>query len=681
MQNLVITGKGQELTAKLIAGTSTATFTKIATSSYDYSSATLENVTELYDIKQTALVSKVSRTDTTIVEVLAKIDNTNLESGYYVKALGLYAKGSDGVEILFGISIETDNPDYMPPQSGTTVSGISYRLNTKVDNSNQVTIEVNPAASPTMEQFEGLEQVIDTHAGTGVYGSDGVHGFRYYNDTLQVKNEEGSWVDIETGGGGISPSNVKYVKVKTGNGKLTLYWSDPGNTVVEGQTLCTWKGTKLVQKAGSYPTSVKDGTLLLDNQTLDAYKTNGYEINGLTNGTTYYFALFPYADTGATNISEENRLSGTPQPYKKMTVRIDLSNSNPATCSTYADDAVDMTAGSSEWDDFFGHYPVLFKDGAEVGKLNPDNFAQFEDGTAADITSGNAGDVMIAYPRRGLTISISGTTLEISMTDDPDNVDFEYNAHTRGSIAKDVFYLGAYKGCVVSSKLRSLSGKTITANQTIGTFRTQAQANGTGYEQSGFYQLIFRQCMYLLKYKNLNSQATVGYGYVLSSHSAAIATGGTEAWGMDCELIKATNPSYMTDQNHHVKCFGLEDFWGNIWEWIDGCVTNSTRNILTGNDNFNDSGSGYTDNGQGATANIGNYMSKPQGTTKTGFLAKEVNGSESTYFCDYAYLSASCVAKFGGGWAYVADAGAFRLGVHYAASISGAAVAARLMFL
>ena len=344
-------------------------------------------------------------------------------------------------------------------------------------------------------------------------------------------------------------------------------------------------------------------------------------------------------------------------------------------------DAVGMTAGSSEWDDFFGHYPVLLKNGLEVGKLNPNNFAQFEDGTTADITSGNAGDVMIAFPRRGLTISTSGSTLTISMTDDPDNVDFEYNAHTRGSTAKDVFYLGAYKGYVASSKLRSLSGKTITANQTIGTFRTQAQANGSGYEQSGFYQLIFRQCMYLLKYKNLNSQTAVGYGYVLSSHNAAIATGGTEAWGMDCELIKATNPSYMTDQNHHVKCFGLEDFWGNIWEWIDGCVTNSTRNILTGNDNFNDSGSGYTDNGQGATANIGNYMSKPQGTTKTGFLAKEVHGSEYTYFCDYARLYASCVAKFGGGWVNAAAAGAFRLYVNDAASDSGAIIAARLMYL
>ena len=682
MQNLVVTSKGHELTAKLLAGTSTATFTKIAASDYDYSGVSLEHVTELYDIKQTALVSKVLRTDTAMVQVLAKLDNTGLTSDYYVRALGVYAVDSDGTEILFGISIETDplNLDHMPIQVGNIISGIDYVLNVQVDNSDQVTIELNPAASPSMSQFEELERVIDTHTGKGVYGSDGVHGFRYHNDTLQVKNDEGSWVDIETGGG-ISPSNVIDAKVKTGNGKLTLYWSDPGNTVVEGQTLCTWKGTKLVQKAGSYPTSVKDGTLLLDNQVLDAYKTTGYEINGLTNGTTYYFALFPYADTGATNISEENRLSGTPQPYKKMTVQIDLSNSNPATCITYADDAVGMTAGSSEWDDFFGHYPVLLKNGLEVGKLNPNNFAQFEDGTTADITSGNAGDVMIAFPRRGLTISTSGSTLTISMTDDPDNVDFEYNAHTRGSTAKDVFYLGAYKGYVASSKLRSLSGKTPTASQTIGTFRTQAQANGSGYEQSGFYQLIFRQCMYLLKYKNLNSQVAVGYGYVLSSHNAAIATGGTEAWGMDCELIKATNPSYMTDQNHHVKCFGLEDFWGNIWEWIDGCVTNSTRNILTGNDNFNDSGSGYTDNGQGATADIGNYMSKPQGKTKTGFLAKEVNGSESTYFCDSAYLYASCVAVFGGHWNDAAGAGAFQLNVNAAASYSNAGVAARLMYL
>lgn len=530
----------------------------------------------------------------------------------------------------------------------------------------------------TAEKVENWDEAVETktnleaHTNNMISSETGVHGMRYFNDTLQVQNEDNEWIDIETGGsgGGIAPNNVSDIKIKTGNTKLTITWSDPSDTIIEGQTLSAWKGTKLVQKVGSYPENPKDGTLLLDNQVRDKYKTNGFEVTGLTNGETYYFALFPYSDTGATNLNTANRISGTPQAYRKMTAVIDLSNSNPATSVTYADDAAGMTKGSADWDDFLGHYPVLLKNGVEVGKLNRNNFAQFEDGSAADITSGNAGDVMIAFPRRGVKISTSGNILTISMTDDPDNSDFTYYAHTRGTTRKEVFYLGAYKGYVASSKLRSLSGKTPTASQTIDTFRTQAHANGTGYEQSGFYQLIFRQCMYLLKYKNLDSQSALGQGYV--GGSAAVNTGATNTSGMDYGTTSTTT---------QMKLFGLEDFWGNIWEWIDGIVTDSTRNILTATDSFNDSGSGYKNQGQGATSNIGNYMSKPQGKSETGFLAKEVNGSQSTYFCDYAILYASCVASFGGGWSDGAMAGAFRLYVADAASYSYAYVAARLMFL
>ena len=682
MNDLVITAAGQQLMARMIAGTSTATFTKIQTSDHDYSGATLEDLTSLSDVKQTALVSKVERTDTTLVEVMAAIDNALIETGYYVKALGLFAKDSDNVEILYAVSIDTTNPDYMPAYGGKTVTGISYRLNTKVDVSSQVTIEVNPAATPTIEEVDAIDVKIDTHAALSIYSEDGVHGLRYYNDELAVYDTEThEWVAIETGGGGVSPSNVTGLAVKTGNTKLTIKWSDPGDTIIEGQTICTWAGTKLVMKAGAYPTSVKDGTVVVDNKVLDAYKNNGYEINGLTNGTTYYFQLFPYADTGAVNNNVANRITGTPQAYRTMTVKIDQSNSNPATCCTYDDDATGMTAGSSDWDDFFGHYPCMLNNGVEGVKLNPDNFAKDVDGNNVDITSGSAGDVMIAFPRRGLKISTSGSVVTISMTDDPDAEGFEYNAHTRGSTAKDVFYLGAYKGYESSSKLRSLSGKTITASKTIGAFRTSAQANGSGYEQSGFYQLIFRQAMYVLKYKNLDSQSTIGQGYVKSTHSAAIATGGSEAYGMDSEIIRSSTPSHMTDQEHHVKLFGLEDFWGNIWEWIDGLVTNSTRNILTANSSFNDSGSGYTDNGQGASADIGGYMNKVQGGTKTGFIAKEVSGSASTYYTDDGTLYAGKVAKFGGSWDNDAFAGAFLLNVNAASSASDAGIAARLMYL
>lgn len=672
MQDLIITSKGQELMAKMIAGTSTATFTKICTSDYDYSNTNLEELLQLYDIKQEALVSKVSRTDLTLVEVLAAINNSTLTTGYYVRGLGLYAKDSDDNEILYGISIESQNPDYMPAFGGKTVSGISYKLNTKVDNSEQVTLEINPAATPTIEQVESVQRNLNTHTDKTVNGENGVHGLRFFNDVLQFYNEETeSWVDIETsGGGGIAPSNAVDPKIKVGNGKLTISWGDPGDTIIEGQTICTWKGTKLVQKVGAYPENIKDGTVLVDNQVLDTYKTNGFVINGLTNGTTYYFALFPYSDKDAVNENEANRLIGTPQPYRIMTVKIDLTNSNPSSSITYADDAVGMTPGSSDWDEFFGHYPVLFKNGVEVGTLKKTNFAQFEDGSTADITSGSAGDVMIAFPRRGVKITTVGNTLTISMTDDPENPDFEYLAHTKGSTYKDKFYLGAYKGYLDGTKLRSLSGKAPTATQTIGTFRTQAKANGTGYEQSGFYQLTFRQSMYLLKYRNLDSQTAVGRGNVDSS--ALINTGGTNTKGMDWGE---------TTGKLQMKLFGLEDFWGNIWEWIDGLVTNSTRDILTATTNFNNDGTGYTNNGQGATADIGNYMSKPQGTTKTGFIAKEVSGSATTYFCDYAYLYASRVAIFGGDWSNGSNAGAFRLYVNYSADYSTAYFAARLMYL
>ena len=675
MNDLVITAQGQQLMARMIAGTSTATFTKIQTSDHDYSGATLEDLTSLSDVKQTALVSKVERTDTTLVEVMAAIDNALIETGYYVKALGLFAKDSDNVEILYAVSIDTTNPDYMPAYGGKTVTGISYRLNTKVDVSSQVTIEVNPAATPTIEQVDAIDVKIDTHAALSIYSENGVHGLRYYNDELAVYDTEThEWVAIETGGGGVSPSNVTGLSVKTGNTKLTVKWSDPGDTIIEGQTICTWAGTKLVMKAGAYPTSVKDGTVVVDNKVLDAYKTNGYEINGLTNGTTYYFQLFPYADTGAVNNNVANRITGTPQAYRTMTVTIDKTNSNPATCCSYADDAVGMTAGSSDWDDFFGEVPVLLNSsGTELGNLKVSDYSKYEDGTSAPITTvGN--DVMVKFPKRGLKISTSGNTVSISMTDNPDaeSDGFKYYAHSYGANNNcDAVYVGAYKGYVSSSKLYSSSGKTPTGNQTIGTFRTQAEARGSSYEQMTFYVRTFLVAAYLLKYKNLDSQTAVGRGYV-DGNSAPTTTGQTNTKGLDWGESTGKYQS---------KCLGIEDLWGNMHEWFDGIFSNSTRNILTAttNSSMNDTGSGYTDQGQGATADIGNYMNEVQGTTEKGFVAKAVSGSATTYFCDSSNLYASKLAC-GGGYCSDSDcAGVFFCNVTYSASHASASIGGRLI--
>lgn len=334
--------------------------------------------------------------------------------------------------------------------------------------------------------------------------------------------------------------------------------------------------------------------------------------------------------------------------FKVMTAVIDTSDSNPATCVAYADDAVNMTAGSSAWDEFFGHYPCILHNGVELGKLSPSDFAQYENGDSAPITTlGN--DVMIAFPRLGVRITTENNKIIVSMTNELNNPDFKYYAHSRGDVAKDVFYLGAYKGHVSNGKLYSVSGKRAEVGRQIKNFRICAHDRGSGYEQSGFFQVLFRQCMYILKYKNLNSQDTIGKGY--TGGSAKHDTGITNTKGMDYgSITSATEP---------VKLFGLEDFYGNIWEFVDGIVTDANRNILTATDNFNDSGSGYTNQGQGATSNIEGYIKAPQGTTETGFLIKTNGGSETTYFCDNAYLVASSIGALGGSFADGSKSGVF----------------------
>jgi len=517
------------------------------------------------------------------------------------------------------------------------------------------------------------QTAITTLANKSVVGTDGVHGLRYKDDKLQVYTGA-EWEDTKAGAQ-IPLADCTDISITVGNGQLTLKWKDPVDLVISGATVAEWAHTKLVRKVGSYPTNETDGTLVMTNSVRNQYQSNGYVDTPLTNGTTYYYKLFPVTKDNAVTMGGANNISATPQSYKTFGVSIDLSNSNSLSAVTYTDDAVGMTPGSSAWESqpiFKDIKPCMLKNGVVQYYLNPENFAQKADGSAADITSGDAGDVMIEFPKTGFQISTVSNTLTVKITDDPAKAGFKYYAHTRVTEGdRNKLYIGAYKGSNVSSKLRSLSGKAPHANETIGQFRIKAQANGAGYDQFTFYPMTLIQCLFIVRFKSLDSQTALGRGYV-DGNSAAINTGGTNAKSMFYGE---------TGGKLQMKCFGIEDLWGNVFDWIDGLFSNASWNILTAFQNFNDTGSGYTDRGQGATANIGNYMSKPQGTSERGFIAKEVAGSSSTYFADAASLSAGSLPLFGGSWDSAAYAGVFRLYVSYSASIVSASIGGRLMYL
>ena len=131
MDNIVLTEKGLALRDKLNAGQTTATFTRFCTSSAEYDQSELGVLTELKDSKLESTVTNLEiREDHTMV-ISGAVDNKSLEEGYYITLIGLYAKETDGEEILFAVS-KVSSPMYMPEKSGA-LSGMSIRFSVKIE--------------------------------------------------------------------------------------------------------------------------------------------------------------------------------------------------------------------------------------------------------------------------------------------------------------------------------------------------------------------------------------------------------------------------------------------------------------------------------------------------------------------------------------------------------------------
>ena len=355
-----------------------------------------------------------------------------------------------------------------------------------------------------------------------------------------------------------------------------------------------------------------------------------------------------------------------------MTVKINLNNSNPANCGSYADDASTMSSWKdvAAWQEFFGYRPCLFKDGKVVGYLNPNDFTKFENRTNADITSGNAGDVMIQFPRRGVRISKSGKVVTVSMTDNPNDSSFKYYAHQRGSVNKDYFYLGVYSGYVTEGKLRSLSGKYPTTNTSLVDFDTYGKANGTGYGCIGYYQWLFLQVMYVLQFKgNLDSQSTIGVGHV---------------YDYDVTISGRSNVKGMIYGDHDVvKLFGIEDIWGNCDQVLNNYYVDGNYHIRTTTDDTITDVYEYTDLGSyGGLDMSSGHPTDCMGTTEAGFTGTygSYNGSRTTYFCDEASFLSNRVPVVEGN-AIGTSSGLFDFCIHCYHDVSSNYECSRLGYL
>lgn len=124
------------------------------------------------------------------------------------------------------------------------------------------------------------------------FGKTEAGDYGYYEDGSEELTPFGSGGS----GNGIPLAQPSGVSLTNMDESVVIKWTDPSDTVLEGITLAKWAGTLIVRKEGSAPVSKTDGVAVLDSRVRDQYKTTGYTDRGLTNGTEYYYGIFPYTE-------------------------------------------------------------------------------------------------------------------------------------------------------------------------------------------------------------------------------------------------------------------------------------------------------------------------------------------------------------------------------------------------
>ena len=162
-KSTILTKKAHALMAKLTVGTAEMSFTKLKSSSHDYSSLTssqLEGLTGIEDIKQEVSVSEVKIVNDASVKVCGVFLNTELSQGYYMKTVALYADDPDEGEILYSITVANES-DWMPPYNSINSASATFDLLTIISNADNVSIDVDPGAVVNISQFNEFKENVN----------------------------------------------------------------------------------------------------------------------------------------------------------------------------------------------------------------------------------------------------------------------------------------------------------------------------------------------------------------------------------------------------------------------------------------------------------------------------------------------------------------------------------------
>ena len=294
--------------------------------------------------------------------------------------------------------------------------------------------------------------------------------------------------------------------------------------------------------------------------------------------------------------------------------------------------------------------------------LHPTNSNFKADGSPSVLT-GADGNVMVEIPKFYMKIETVGNVDKFSISLTPD-------AGYTAAFNTDYAYYRAYEGINVGGVLKSISGVTPTASQTIATFRTQAMANGAGWHLSDWRILTAIRMLCYIEFADFKITKYLGTGNDTGT-DYGITTGQSNTLGN-----RSSSP---TNNDMFMSYRGIENLYADIWEFIDGVNVNNYQfyvnttpstyasDVFTGN---------YVAKGPLCLAAAsGSYIKRCSVSVDGGFIPTIGAGSATTFYTDGFWSATGARVVFFGG-----SAGSGALGGLSALSVGSASSGSDVSF-
>ena len=297
----------------------------------------------------------------------------------------------------------------------------------------------------------------------------------------------------------------------------------------------------------------------------------------------------------------------------------------------------------------------------------------------------------------GLNLQKANKIIYFSMTDRSELFEqSKKRIHRIGQTQPCFYYQMICPGTVEEDMLCSIANAKpasgLNQNLTRANTRKLAQKRGSGWEQGYAATAAASQLLMLVEYATFNVQSVIGNGAVNKTDDGA--TSMTENSGATVSLGNASGAVTNANGIQIVSYRGEENFWGNIWWWVDGMNEQNPSTFAEGDfgtlfvadHGFVDDSSASPYKNTGIHPCYGGGYVSAFGWSEEFdwlFVPAEKNGNSSLPVGDY-YWNANPgwrVAILGGRWSNGASAGAFGWYLGYAASYRGRTVGGRLVYV